>query len=186
METGENIRRIKENLFLIPEERFDALSKDPLSVSLVYLLALLVLSLPFQVAKLLFDEFSIMNALIYAPIAYLFYIPLFYIGFVVLHILLKLLGGKASFSETVATMIHAETLFLIVGPLPYIGVLAALVALPNIVLGAKRVHKISLLRSIAAVVVIPLIIFIFIIAIVILLFAAMMSSYVGAPYGAYR
>ncbi|MBN1169509.1 hypothetical protein JXA56_00650 [Candidatus Micrarchaeota archaeon] len=179
MEIVSNLRRIKDNLLLIPEEKFDILSKDALSVSFVYLLGLLILSVPFGILVSFFSD-SPLEALMSLPFSYLILIPVLYIGFGINHLFLKIVGGKAGFSETAATIIHGETLFLIISSIPCINFLAGLVALANIVIGAKRVHKISLIRSIIAIIVIPLILLVILFAFAILFFAMILGSTISS------
>ncbi len=159
MDIGQNVRRIKDNLFLIPEARFDELVKDTEYVtSFIYLVGCMVLSVPFTLivslvtGKLFADLFAL-------PISFTLGIILSYVGFVVFFVFLKLVGGKASLLQSVQMFIYGATLSLIVSGIPCIGALLSLISLANVVIGSARIHKITLLRAIIALIVLPFVLF---------------------------
>ncbi len=158
MEIGENIARIKDNLFLIPTERFDELTKDPgYKESLIYLIACIVISLPLEILVSVFEN-DVFTTIAAIPFIFIITIPVLYLVYFLQFLLLKLVGGQAGFLQSVQVFIYGSTISLILSSVPLLGFLASFVALANIVLGSARVHKISLLRSILALVVIPIII----------------------------
>ncbi len=169
MDLKELLKKVWNNIFLIPEARFDGLTKDKnYKESFIYLLACMIISLPiFWIATILLitdpsGDITLAGKIISAFTGSIVYIvlgiPLTYIGIGICHLLLKLLGGKADFLKTVQVFIYGETTSVILGNIPFFGWIFSLVALANITLGAKRIHKISLLRAIVAVIVIPVII----------------------------
>lgn len=176
MELMENILRIKGNLFLIPAEKLDSQANDPgYKTSLIYLLACLVLSIPFYLLGAMLD-----GILAISVIATPFYIGMgvvmAYISFSIYHVLLRLVGGRAPLRRTIQMMIYGMTPSIIFGSIPCIGALAALIALANIILGAVRVHGISLLRSVVALFILPLLIIIAIWLVFMLFFASLSTS----------
>jgi hypothetical protein len=183
MELGENIRRIKDNLFLIPEERFDELTKDTgYKTSFIYLLACLVLSIPFGIIVSLFMG-GLFDTIFVIPLAFVISIIVNYISFGVLFLFLKLVGGKASFLKSVQVFIYGSTIELILSGIPIIGLIAGLIALANIVIGSKRIHKISLLRAILALLVIPIVVLILVGILVFISMASLLGSMGGLLVG---
>ena len=178
------LEKIKENIFLIPAERFEGLTKDPgYKDSFVYLLACLAISIPIRIIVGLLGIGDITLLITATIIGVIFSIPIFYVGYIILHILLKLVGAKEGLSKTVQVFIYGGTCALIFGSIPLIGFIAGLISLVNIVVGAAKVHKISNLRAAIAVVVIPIIVGIVLaIAFVGLIAAALTSVAAGSTY----
>jgi hypothetical protein len=159
MDLGENIRRIRDNLFLIPEARFDELVKDPGYVdSFIYLAFCLLISTPLDLAIALIREDSILSAIISTAIISILAFPVIYIVYFIQFLLLKLVGGKAGFLQSVQVFIYGSTLSLILSGIPCIGFIASLISLANIVVGSARIHQISVLRALLALLVIPVLI----------------------------
>jgi len=157
------IEKIKQNLFLIPGERFDGLTKDKgFGESFKYLLAILAISLVVSIiaSSVLNPGFIGLFPLLIAGmvIGLVIAIPILYISYGVMHLFLKIVGAKESYLKTVQVFIYGGTCGTLFSGIPLLGYLAGLVSLVNIVLGAARVHKISVLRSIVALVVIPAVI----------------------------
>ncbi len=168
MDIKQTIEKIKSNIFLIPEARFDELTKDvSYKESFIYLVACLALSLPiiffenlmsYKSAYFLGLSNPFFGSLFFSIFSNLFSIPIFYIFLGIQHTLLKLLGGKANFLKSTQVFIYGGTSGLVLGSLPLIGLIFSLVSLSNIVFGAKRVHNISLLKAILALIIIPVLI----------------------------
>ncbi|MFH1394348.1 MAG: YIP1 family protein [Candidatus Micrarchaeota archaeon] len=170
MDFQENIARIRDNLWLIPEKRFPDLVKDKdYTTSALYLIVCLVLSIPFMVAADVIEGIPPIDSILGIPLLLVAMLVLAYIFYGIQHVLLKLLGGKATFRESVQVFIYGATINLILGPLPFIGIVTALVMLANVVIGSAKIHKISLLRAILALLVIPIIIVV-LLAVVLMLF----------------
>lgn len=149
---SEILGKIKNNFLLIPEARFDELTKDPgYKDSLVYLAVCMLLSAPVHLAAAVFLSQNPLGRILGLVLA----LPFGYIYYGVLHLVLKLFGAKEGFLKTVQIFIYGSTGSLILGGIPILGFILSLVALANVVLGSKRVHGISLWRAIAAVVLIP-------------------------------
>jgi len=180
MEIIQNISRIKENLWLIPSERFDTLTKDPgYTDSLIYLVACLILSIPIMIIAGISNGMEPVTVVLGIPLGIVFSIPIVYLVYLIQFALLKLVGGKASFLQTVQVFIYGSTSSLIFGQLPILGIIPGLIALVNVVLGSARVHQISLLRAIAALVVIPLLLIIVLGIIVLMVFGSFIYSIFG-------
>jgi hypothetical protein len=180
MEIGENVSRIKDNLLLIPSERFDTLTKDPgYKTSFIYLIACLILSIPIMLIGAMAQGIGIIAAIISLPISLILSIPILYIMYLIQFALLKIVGGKASFQQSVQIFIYGGTAALIFGNFPFLGMIAGLIALANIVLGSARIHQISTLRSIIALIIIPLIILIILGLIIFMVLGAFFYSIFG-------
>jgi len=179
------LEKIKENIFLIPAERFEGLTQDPgYKGSFVYLLACLVISLVISVILGFFNLGfyggsvpALVTTLLFATVIA---IPFYYIGYIIFHILLKIVGAKEGFLKTVQVFVYGGTPVLILGAIPLINLIALLLALVNIVRGAAVVHKITTLRAAIAVVVIPIIIGGIIMVTLAALFATAIASFAGA------
>lgn len=112
---------------------------------------------------------------------------IFYVWFGILHLLLKLIGGKADYLKTVQVCIYGITPWFVSNwlPLPYLnpllGVVAWFISLVNIVRGVKRVHRISLPKAVVALL-LSFVMFSMLVAIVIAIGAAWVFSQ-GACFG---
>ena len=164
MDIGAILSKIKGNMFLISEERFDSLTRDSgYGDSFWHLVACLAVSLPISIffglimqivsgagtSAALFKT-GLLIALTVACI------PLMYIGFGILHMFLKLVGGKAPYEKTAQLLIYGYTPYNLFSGIPILNFAFVLVSLVNAVRGAKRVHQISLVRAAIALVVIPI------------------------------
>jgi hypothetical protein len=156
MDLGANIRRIKDNLFLIPEARFDDLTKDAdYKDSLIYLVACLILAIPIQLIVSL-AQGTLIASLVMLPVVLVLTLVLCYVSYGIEFLLLRLLGGQASLLQSMQIFIYGSTSYLIFSSIPCISFLLSIVAIGNIVRGSVHIHKISLLRAIIALVVIPI------------------------------
>lgn len=155
MDIAKNVARIKDNLLLIPAERFDTLAADKdYQTSFVYFMACIILSIPLSLlVALALGDF--MGILLSIPASVIVSVILAYIIFGVQHLLLRLLGGQATFLQSVQVFVYGTTPSIIFGTIPVLGFVASLIGLANVVLGSARVHKISVLRAIAAIIIIP-------------------------------
>jgi len=167
MDLGSIFEKIKSNLWLLPEAKFDGLTKDNKYMpSLAYLAVCLLIAIPIDIIvrlvmnlePTLMTGAEIVGLIIGAIIGMILAIPLFYLYYLVIHVIVRILGGTAPYIKTIQAAIYGSTLLLILSGVPLIGIVAGFVALANVVLGIKRVHKLSLLKAILAVVVIPVLI----------------------------
>lgn len=180
--------KIKENVFLIPQEKFDALTKDKGYLdSFVYLLVCTVFSSIVYFALWAYaPEFMYGGApgaaldAVAPPSAFeltmqrlLLALPLAYISFGFLHLVLKLFGAKGEFQKSVQIFVYGTTGSTLFGAIPFVNVLFMFVCLVNTVSGAVRVHKLELWKAIAALLVVPVIV-VFVIAM--LVAGALMST----------
>lgn len=173
MDTRSYLGKIQANLFLIPPERFDALCRDPdHRPSFLHLLLCMVLAIPIKVLTNLMIG-NPLGPLLSIPFAFTVGIALTYAIYMLQHLLLRLMGGKASFLQSAQIFIYGGTCQLVLGGIPVVGIIPAIIALVNVVRGASRVHGISLLRSALALILIPLLL-------LGLLFASLMLMLGGA------
>ncbi|MDD5340220.1 MAG: YIP1 family protein [Candidatus ainarchaeum sp.] len=158
MDIGQNVRRIKDNLLLIPEARFDELTKDTgYTDSFIYLVACFVLSVPIDLLVSLVQG-AFLATLTSLPVTLILFVIFIYAFYGIEFLALRLLGGQASFLQSMQIFIYGSTGYLIFSSIPCIGFLLGLAALSNVVLGSARIHKISLARAIIALVLLPLVI----------------------------
>jgi hypothetical protein len=153
------VKRVQQCLWLIPEGFFPAIVKDKgFRESFAYLLFLMIIATPIDVAvelltakgvSLAGTAFVILAGFIVAPI-------LMYFTAGLTHAFIKLLGGKSGYLQTVQLLIYGQTGMTVLGSVPVVGMVFALVAVVNMVKGTQRIHGLSLLRSVAAVLVLPL------------------------------
>ena len=170
-------QKIKDNIFLIPTERFDTLAADKsLMDSFVYYLVLLAITMPFNIIISIISHGATISAIIGALFGAVLIIPLFYLSCVIMFALLKIVGGKADLSRTIQVFIYGGTCGTIFSWIPLLNYLASLVSLSNIVLGSARIHQIPLWKAVLVIVVVPIIIFIIL---AVMASIAMMSLFSG-------
>jgi uncharacterized membrane protein len=180
MDLGAIIKKMKKCVFLVSEAEFGKIASDKEFMgSFVYLLILAVISVVgsavMQVVSAMFQPAAALNfgaIIISAPLAYAICIIAAYAWMAIMHVLLKLVGGKADFLKTAQVFIYGSTPSFLFGWIPLVGLIAMLATLVNVVIGSKKVHGISLLRAIIAVVVVPVVV----VAIIILVGAAYLTS----------
>ncbi|VVB58008.1 Yip1 domain protein [Candidatus Anstonella stagnisolia] len=188
MDFAQLLMKIKDNAFLIPQERFDALTKDTGYVdSFVYLLACTVFSCIVyfalwalapgimsggapgaavsSVAPASAFELTIQRLLLALPMAY--------ISFGFLHLVLKLLGAKGGFQKSVQIFVYGNTGSTLFSAIPFVNVLFMAVCLVNVVKGSMQVHKLELWKAVVALVVVPVIV---VFAIAMLVAGALMNT----------
>ena len=161
------LNKIMSNLWLIPEAKFDEKTKDVgYRDSFVYLLVCLIIAIPISIVAGFFTydgpTFSMAELITFITIDTILFtiwiIPVLYIYYGVIHLIIKLLGGTASYLKSMQVAIYGSTLVLIISSIPILGGIASLIALANVTLGMKKVHNLSLFRAILAVVVLPLVV----------------------------
>jgi len=175
------IDKLRRCLLLIPPEHFDELTSEtgylPAFLHLLFCIAISIpVSALFLLLTPLLSPVPDRSILFYLPGAFL----LAFFGAITTAIsllafsllsfaLLKIMGGKAKFIQTIQVFIYGMTAFQIFFYVPYAGILSLLLGLINAIRGASRVHKIPLWMSFIALVVIPVFLFIAIILALLLL-----------------
>ena len=81
-----------------------------------------------------------------------------FVGAGVLHLFVRLFGGHGSYADTYKVVVYGNTPAYLFGWLPFVGALAALYSLYLWIKGVSRLHGMSMLRSFAAIIVVPFII----------------------------
>ena len=176
MDINQIIMKIKDNFFLISESRFDQITRDAGYVdSLIYLIACIILSLPIVLVINLLS-FNLIGAVLTTGIYAVMFIPIAYVLYLIQFVLLKLVGGKGSLLQSLQVFIYGDTSALILGNLPLIGLIFGLISLANVVVGSARIHKISLLRAILALIVIPIVVLIILMVILMMVLGAAFSQ----------
>jgi hypothetical protein len=162
MSLEEIIEKIKKIIFQ-PTEFFESIKNEPgiieafkffIIVSLVYLIFTLILFFvaPSILLGGLFDfepSLGLSGGIgISLPIfIYIFLIVSTFVLAGVTHIIAILLGGKKDFSLTYKAVAYASTPSLLLGWIPFIGILANLYSLFLVIIGISKLHKVTLLRA---------------------------------------
>jgi hypothetical protein len=182
MDFGAIINKIKENYLVIDEGKFDKLADGKgYTDAVVYLAAIMIVYLLLSaVVSLIGGVTAFMASLIAIPFALVFGIIFAFIGFGVMHIIIKLFGGKATYNQTFQVYTYSATCQYLFGWIPLVGFLAGLVSLYNVVRGVAKVHKMSMVSAALATVVVPIVIGV----IIAVLFAAMFIALLGPQFGA--
>lgn len=194
MDLMEILKRIKENVLLIPSEKFDELTNDKGYMnSFLYLLVCLAISFPIKwlIGVITYPEpvmafvqittpleIKIINTFIGVLIGAILVILLIYPFYLVQHAVLKLLGAKGGLLKSVQVLIYGGTCALLFGFIPFIGIIAYLITLSNVVLGLARVHQIAWWKAFIAVVIVPLVLYLALE----ITFRILLGSIIG-PYG---
>lgn len=180
MDFGAIINKIKENFLVIDEGKFDKLADGKGFTDItVYLAIIMLVNLVLLAAvSLLSGVDAFIGMLLVVPFALIMGIVFAFIGFGVMHLIIKLFGGKATYNQTFQVYTYSMTCQYLLGWIPLVGFIAGLVSLYNVVRGVAKVHKISLVSAVLATVVVPLVI-----AVIIgVLFAAFLISVIGPQY----
>ncbi len=186
-------QKIKENIFLIPAERFDSLTTDKsYKDSFVYLLVCLTLSFPIRWVVTLLEykeptvlgsilvltpfETKVVAAFLSTLIGTIMAIPLIYLLYLVQHFLLKIFGANEGLLKSIQVFIYGSTVELLFGSIPLVGIVTSLAVLSNVVLGTARVHRIEWWKAVLALVVIPTIIVVVLLVVLIFIVHAMVNN----------
>ena len=182
MDLNAILEKIKTCVWLIPENRFDDLTKDKGYVdSFIYFLIITALSIPVVLISSFLNPSGLMVAVFAIPMMFVLGIPLSYVGFLILFALLKLFGGKADLLKTIQVFIYGGTSSTIFGGLPIIGIVPGVVSLINIVKGAARVHQMQWWKVVIAIIVIPLIVLTIVIVVVGMYFTTLKVGLIPVP-----
>ena len=165
---GKILEKVKSTIFLVSEEKFDQIASDTnYTDSFVYLLVGVVflsilgtiatVAQPAPMPKAGGPAMGIVAADVSIAIAIPLGLALRYVGFVIMHFVIRLFGGSADMLKTVQVYIYGSTPSMYLGWIPFIGMIFSFISLANIVLGIKRVHSMSLLNAILATVVVPIV-----------------------------
>ncbi len=191
----ELLSEIRKNIFFINMADWPSrVHNDGIMRTLTYFMVLVLITVPIFFGIQLFDALnkpalllvkpSVVDAVVstlFATVLYLLLSPLvvlLYSG--IIHILVKLLGGKESYGKTLQIQVYGGTLGALLSQIPCLNFLAALTALGNVVQGVRAIHGLSLLRAIIAVVVIPVLLLIILIFLLVSVF--LISGVSGGSY----
>lgn len=182
MDLNAILEKIKTCIWLVPENRFDDLTKDKGYVdSFIYLLLITILSIPVVLISSFFNASGLMVAVIAIPMMFILGIPLSYVGYLIMFALLKLFGGKADLLKTVQVFIYGGTSSTILGGIPLIGIIPGIVSLINIVKGAARVHQLPWWKVVIAIIVIPFIVMVILFILVGMYFTTFQVGLIPLP-----
>ena len=168
----EKIRKI----LLHPSEFFDDVKSEGIGgafkylavLGLAYILVVLALYFlvpsisPFGALQAYMDYIGMsLTATTGIALALGFYVLILVIPFIgvgVLHLFVKLFGGHGSYADTYNAVVYGNTPTYLLGWIPYVGALATLYSLYLEIKGISKLHDISMLRAVLAVIVVPLVI----------------------------
>jgi|GEM_PF-4591889 len=169
-------QRLKEGIFFIPKKHFLILIKDKtLKDSAILLVVTFILSYLLFILEYLafesgtFDE-KILKVAIY-PVAMVIWIIYAYITYSIEFLLLKLIRGEGTLTQSIAMSIYTSTAFNIFYIVPFLGILGAMISFINLVRGQSVVHKLPVWQ-------VGLVLFFWRVASMVLLFALVILGYV--------
>ena len=93
-----------------------------------------------------------------AIVSYIISLAMTFVSAGIIHIIAKLLNGKGNYTATYKAMAYSSTPSLLLGWVPWIGIIAYLYSLYLGIVGVSKLHSVSMLRSILIVIALPLII----------------------------
>jgi hypothetical protein len=130
---------------------------DPVKFAVVcYLIAGIFMAIIPLAAYFLFAGIGITEITLIIGFSSILFIPVIgviglFIGALILHIFFKILGGKGTYDDTFRILAYASAT-AVFSWIPFVGILAGLYMIYVVVIGGTKVHKISTLKSVVAVV----------------------------------
>lgn len=130
---------------------------DPVKFAVVcYLIAGIFMAIIPLAAYFLFAGIGITEITLIIGFSSILFIPVIgviglFIGALILHIFFKILGGKGTYDGTFRILAYASATAVFIW-IPFVGILAGLYMIYVVVIGGTKVHKISTLKSVVAVV----------------------------------
>ncbi len=170
-----------------PSKTFDALKGEPLGESIKYYAVIAAISaalnaLLFALAfGTMFGQLRTMmgasagtaGAIVFFVILFIFQIIGVFISGAIFHIFVYLVGGRKGLTQTIKAVIYGSTPGLLIGWIPFIGMIGGLWSLVLEVLGIRQLHEITTGRAILAVV-----IMIVLLVVLTVLLAAVIAAFV--------
>jgi hypothetical protein len=130
---------------------------DPVKFAVIcYLIAGIFMAIIPLAAYFLFAGIGITEITLIIGFSSILFIPVIgviglFIGALILHIFFKILGGKGTYDGTFRILAYASATAVFIW-IPFVGILAGLYMIYVVVIGGTKVHKISTLKSVVAVV----------------------------------
>lgn len=87
------------------------------------------------------------SELIEMPISYVMGLGLVFVGAGLIHLWVKLFGGKANYEKTFQVMIYSYAPYYMLGWIPFVNFVISIYSLILLIIGVSHVHKISKLKS---------------------------------------
>jgi hypothetical protein len=135
------ISKIKKNIWNAKDEDYEAFVAGGFTAALQYYVLLLGIFVILGFAMDVATTGSILDASSIAIFVVIMQPILLAMLAIMSHILLKLLGGPRSFSETIQIYIYGITPSQLFGWIPFVGTFVSLVSLGNVYRGIKAINK---------------------------------------------
>ena len=162
----EFVEKIK-GILTEPSKTFDALKGETLGESIKYYAVIAAISaalnaLLFALAfGTMFGQLRTMmgasagaaSAIVFFVILFIFQIIGVFISSAVFHIFVYLAGGRKGLTQTIKAVIYGSTPGLLIGWIPFIGMIGGLWSLVLEVLGIRQLHEMTTGRAVLAVVI---------------------------------
>ncbi len=176
-----------------PSKTFDALKGETLGESIKYyaviaaisaILNALLFALAFgtmfgQLGAMIGASAGAAGAIVFFVILFIFQIIGVFISGAILHIFVYLAGGRKGLTQTIKAVIYGSTPGLLIGWIPFIGLIGGLWSLVLEVLGIRQLHEMTTGRAILAVVIMLVVL----IVVVTILLAAVIAAFVFSLNG---
>ncbi|MEM5777597.1 MAG: Yip1 family protein [Candidatus Aenigmatarchaeota archaeon] len=167
---------------LKPESFFKEIKNEPFSATFLYLLFISFISLVLQTILFLIGVSFYQDAAIEVFFGdFIIDILLSFIGAGVFHIFAKILGGRSNYNGTFQAYVYGFTPAILLGWIPYIGIIGLIYGVYIFVRGISFIHEISMSKAFF-VWFIPILILVIIVGIIILILGVAVISYLAGLY----
>ena len=144
------ITKVKE-IMLRPGPMFQELDKKGMSEAFKYLLIIAVVG---AIGSAAVTMFTVPDAIVFFGTLFGSYVGILIgivIGGLILHIFAYIVGARQGLEKTLTMVMYAATPSILLGWIPYVGILFGLWAIVLYILGLKAVQKLSTGRAVIAV-----------------------------------
>ncbi len=171
-----------------PSKTFDELKGETLGESIKYYAVIAAISaalnalffaLAFgtmfgQLRTMIGASAGVAGAIVFFVILFIFQIIGVFISGAIFHIFVYLVGGRKGLTQTIKAVIYGSTPGLLIGWIPFIGMIGGLWSLVLEVLGIRQLHEMTTGRAVLAVVIMLVVL----VVVVTVLLAAVIAAFV--------
>jgi len=143
-----------------------------LSISFISPLGSLSIPLPFL------DNLAILGGIVGLIVSYAVGLILCFIAVGIIHLFAKLFKGSGDYSATYKALVYANTPSLLLGWLPWIGIIFSLYSFYLLLKGISKLHSVSMLRALVIVIAAPALI----ILVISILFTGMAYMFISSIF----
>ncbi len=183
------IKQTFKGLLLDPTETLKNLREEPIEEAFAYFLLITPI---FIILTLIVSAFTLASAVHESTVFWIVYLIAFliaayigciiglFIGAAIQHIFVYLLGGRKGFEQTIKASIYSITPMVVIGWIPFVGIIGSIWSLVLEVVAIRELHEITTARAVIAVILTIL----FIIAAIILVVIIVMLVGLGLSHSA--